>query len=388
MRIVDITSVVFGAYATQMLGDLGADVIKVESPPGADGEGGDIMRWAGDTPDASVQDLGPVFMTLNRNKRSVVLDLRKDADRAALLKVIATADVFTANIRYDGLKRAGLSYEDVRAVRPDIIYAHASGYGSDGPYAGLAAYDDLIQAGCGLADLLNRTDGDPTPRYMPTLLADKVSGLFLVQAILAALYHRQRTGEGQFVETPMYECVTSFVLAEHFFGQVYEPPTGPWAYGRVTNPYRRPFRTKDGYIGLLPYTDKQWRDFSRVSGHAETLGADPRFVAYQDRAKNIGAFYAAVETITCARTTDEWLALLGPVHVPVVKLNRLEDLPTDPHLQAVGFFERYDHPQAGPYNGLRPPLKFSATPANVRRHPPRLGEHNKEVLDKVDDLEP
>ena len=380
VRIVDLTSVVFGAYATQMLGDMGADVIKVEFPGGRRGGGGDIMRWAGHGQPGGPEDLGPIFLTINRNKRSILLDLREDSAKAALHRLVATADVFAASVRYDGLKRLGLDYESIKAIRPDIVYAHAAGYGSEGPYAGEPAYDDLIQSASGLADLLPRVDGDPTPRLLPTLVADKVSGHFMVQAILAALFHRERSGEGQFVEVPMLECITSFGLAEHFYGHVYDPPTGPLGYPRVANPERKPFATQDGYIGLLPYTDQQWDQFFSVAGWGETFGKDPRFNDYRERVKHIRELYRLVEDVTRTRTTDDWLALLKPLQIPVVRMNRLDDLQTDPHLAAVGLFERYEHPEAGAYINLRPPVKFAATPANIRRHPPRLGEHTAEIL--------
>lgn len=380
VRILDMTSVVFGAYATQMLGDLGADVIKVEFPGGRRGDGGDIMRWAGKVPDGAPGDLGPIFMTINRNKRSVLLDVRNPEDAAALTALIPTCDVFATSVRYEGLKRLGLDYEAVRALRPDVIYAHGAGYGSDGPYAGEPAYDDLVQAASGLADLLPRTDGLPEPRYLPSLIADKVSGLFMAQAITAALYHRQRTGEGQFVETPMLECVASFNLAEHFFGHVFEPPTGPWTYSRVTTPNRRPYPTQDGYIGLLPYSDLQWRQFFEFAGWSETVARDPRFATDAARMQNLPALYGLLDQATATKTTAEWLALLRPLSIPVTPMNRMDDLQRDPHLAAVGLFETYDHPDAGPYNAVRPPVRYAATPANIRRHPPRLGEHTAEVL--------
>jgi crotonobetainyl-CoA:carnitine CoA-transferase CaiB-like acyl-CoA transferase len=384
VRIVDMTSVVFGAYATQILGDLGADVIKIEFPAGRRGGGGDIMRWAGHPPAGAPDDLGPIYMTINRNKRSMLLDLREEKAAASLRRLIATSDVFAVSVRYDGLKRLGLDYEAVKNIRADIVYVHGAGYGSQGPYAGEPAYDDLVQSASGLADLLGRVDGDPTPRLIPTLVADKVSGLFMAQAITAALFHRQRTGEGQFVEVPMLECVTTFTLAEHFYGHVYDPPTGPWGYTRVANPERKPFRTKDGYIGLLPYTDAQWDQFFAAAGWAETFGKDPRFADYKTRARHVRELYGLVEEVTPTRTTDEWLALLKPLQIPVVKMNRLDDLQADPHLEAVGLFERYEHPDAGPYVSLRPPVTYSVTPANIRRHPPRLGEHTDELLAELE----
>ena len=341
------------------------------------------MRWAGKLPEGASPDLGPIFLTINRNKRSVLLDLRKKSAVDALMKLIASADVLASNIRYEGMKRLGLSYEDVKAVKPDIVFVHAAGYGSNGPYAGLPAYDDLIQAGSGAADLLSRVDGDPKPRYVPTLMADKVSGLFMANAITAALFHRQRTGEGQFVEVPMFEAITSFVLAEHFYGHVFDPATGPWSYGRVTNPDRRPYKTKDGYIGLLPYSDKQWNQFFEVAGRPGAFKDDPRFATYKARTQNIRELYAMIEELTEEKTTQEWLDALLPLSIPIVKMNRLDDLQEDPHLKAVDFFQRYDHPHAGPYFALRPPVRFSGTPANIRRHPPRLGEQTREVLSEI-----
>jgi crotonobetainyl-CoA:carnitine CoA-transferase CaiB-like acyl-CoA transferase len=383
IRILDLTSVVNGAYATQILADQGADVIKLEDPGSGRGAGGDIMRWAGHVPEGAPRDMGPIFLTINRNKRSVLLDLKSAAAKRALKKLIAWADVFAASVRYDGLTRLGLGYEAVKAIKPDIVYVHAAGYGSDGPYAGEPAYDDLIQSASGLADILPRTDGNPTPRILPTLVADKVSGLFMAQAVTAALLHKARTGEGQFVEVPMLECVTSFTLVEHLYDHAFEPPVGQWGYVRVVNPHRKPFKTADGHIGLLPYTDRQWDLFFEVAGWGDSLAKDPRFSDYAARAKHTHELYALVETVTETRTTAEWLALLKPLSIPVVKTNRLDDLESDPHLEAVGLFERYDHPQVGPYKSIRPPVRFSATPSNIRRHPPRLGEHTDEVLAEV-----
>jgi crotonobetainyl-CoA:carnitine CoA-transferase CaiB-like acyl-CoA transferase len=385
VRILDMTSVVFGAYATQMLGDLGADVIKVEFPGGRRGGGGDIMRWTGALPEGCPTDLGPIFLTINRNKRSVLLDLREERAGAQLRKLIETSDVFASSVRYEGMKRLGLDYDGVRKVKPDIIYCHGAGYGGGGPYAGEPAYDDLIQAGSGLADLLPRTDGNETPRYLPTLAADKVAGLFMANAITAALLHKERTGEGQFVEVPMLECVTSFNLVENMFGHVFDPPTGQWSYTRSANPNRKPFPTKDGYIGLLPYTDQQWDQFFEIAGWGETLSKDPRFSDFRTRAAHIGELYKMVDQVTRTRTTDEWLELLKPLQIPVVKMNRFDDLPDDPHLGAVDFFERHQHPDAGPYIVVRPPVRYSASPANIRRHPPRLGQHTDEVLAELEE---
>lgn len=383
IRVLDLTSVVNGAYATQILADQGADVIKIEDPGSGRGGGGDIMRWAGHVPEGAPKDMGPIFLTINRNKRSVVLDLKQERHQRALRRLIARCDVFAASVRYEGLKRLGLSYEDVAAIRPDIVYVHAAGYGSDGPYAGEPAYDDLIQSASGMADILPRTDGNPAPRLVPTLAADKISGLFMAQAVTAALLHRARTGEGQFVEVPMLECVTSFLMVEHLYDQVFEPPTGHYGYVRVINPYRKPFATKDGHIGLLPYTDRQWDLFFEAAGFGETVKSDPRFADYAARAKHTHELYALVEQAAATKTTQEWLDLLKPLSIPVVRTNRLEEVEQDAHLGAVELFPHYRHPEVGTYKAIRPPVRFARTPANIRRHPPRLGEHTDEVLGEL-----
>ena len=383
IRVLDLTSVVNGAYGAQILADQGADVIKLEDPGSGRGDGGDNMRWAGHPPEGSPRGMGPIYLTINRNKRSMLLDLGDAKSRKTLIALIKTCDVFAASVRYAGLQRLGLSYEDVAAIKPDIVYVHCAGYGSDGPYAGEPAYDDLIQSASGLADVLPRTDGDETPRILPTLVADKVSGLFMAQAVTAALLHKERTGEGQFVEVPMLECVTSFLLVEHLYDQTYQPATGQWGYVRVVNPNRRPFKTKDGYIGLLPYTDKQWDQFFEVAGYGETIAKDPRFSDYSARMKHINELYGLVGEAAATKTTQEWLDVLKPLSIPVVKTNRLDDLPDDPHLQAVDFFQTYEHPTMGGYRQMKPPVKFAKTPSNIRRHPPELGQHTAEILAEI-----
>ncbi|AWZ02515.1 acetyl-CoA:oxalate CoA-transferase [Rhodobiaceae bacterium] len=380
IRVIDLTSVVLGAYATAMLGDMGADVIKVESPSPKNGQGGDIMRWAGDTPSGETSGLGPMFLSINRNKRSVLLDLKKEEARDALLKLIATADVFAANVRYDGLKRLGLSYEDVKAVKPDIVYVIGTGYGEKGPYGGRPAYDDMIQAASGIASMMSEVDGDPRPRFFPTLIADKTTGLFMTNAVLSALFHRERTGEGQYVEVPMMESMVSFLLAEHLYGEVYDPPTGPIGYVRVTAPDRKPYKTADGYIAILPYSDQQWRDFFTLGGKPDLFETDERFATYENRTRNIRALYAMVEDVSVQKTTEEWEKLLFANDIPHARVNRLGDLRTNPHLEAVGLFEKRNHPHEGPYWSVRHPVKYEGSPASVRRDAPLLGEHTEEIL--------
>ncbi len=382
VRILDMTGVVLGAYATQLLGDQGADVLKVESPADTRGRGGggDIVRYNGEVPEGWPRDLGPLFLSANRNKRSLCMDLSRPDELAKVKALIPHCDVFAASVRYGGLKRLGLGYEDVKAIKPDIIYALATGYGQEGPYANDPAYDDLIQGQAGMADILNRVDDNPKLRYLPTLVADKTTGWMFAQAITAALFHHARTGEGQYVEVPMFECMTAYHLVENHFHHVFEPPIGQWGYSRVVNPTRMPFEAMDGYIGLLPYTEAQWQGFFDAAGWGDNFAKDPRFRDHGSRNRNIRELYGLIGEAVKTKTVAEWFALLKPLSIPIVKINRMEDLESDPHLQAVEFFQHYDHPQAGHYVTTKPPIRFSATPATIRRHAPRLGEHTEEVL--------
>lgn len=328
--------------------------------------------------------MGPIFMHYNRNKRSVLLDLKQEDGREALRRLVATADIFITNVRMAGLEKLGFSYDAVKALKADIVYVHCSGYGSDGPYANKQAYDDLIQAAAGGTDLLSRVDGDPAPRYQPSLIADKSSGLFGAYATLAALFHRQRGGEGQFVEVPMFECFSYFNMSENLYGHTFEPPTGSYGYSRVFNPNRKPYPTKDGYLAILPYTDSQWDDFFEIGGLPPgTFTKNPRYATYAQRTENIGEIYAMIEEVAKTKTTAEWVTALTERNVPCMKVNRLDEVLDDEHLNAVGFFEKREHPSEGSYISLRHPVRFSATPASVRRDPPRLGEHTDEILTDI-----
>lgn len=381
VRVLDLTSVILGTYATQVLGDLGADVVKIEQPPSDErGEdGGDIMRWGGCSPQDGSPGMGPLFMAYNRNKRSVCLDLKDDKDRATLLGLAARADVFATNIRMKALEKLGLAYGDIEAVRAGIVYVHASGFGADGPYAGRAAYDEMIQGAAGLADLSPRAHGGD-PSYLPTLAGDKTAALFMVYATLAALFHRQRTGEGQFVEVPMFECLTHYNMSENLYGHIFDPATGPYGYNRILNPDRRPYRTSDGWIGVSPYTDRNWRDFFALAGREAEFLADTRFNSYAARIRNIAALYAMVEDITRMRTTEEWLRLLAEKSIPATPINRLDTIQDDPHLVATGFFEKHQHPSEGTVVDMKHPVRFSSASTATRLPAPRLGEHTEEVL--------
>jgi crotonobetainyl-CoA:carnitine CoA-transferase CaiB-like acyl-CoA transferase len=370
IRIVDMTTVVFGPYCTQILADLGADVIKVEPLEG------DTVRTIGKPP--VTPKMGPVHLRLNRGKRSVAWDLRSDEGRQSVRRLLETCDVFIHNIRPDAIKRLGLDYEAVRTLRPDLIYVHCTGFGLDGPYAGLQAYDDIIQAAAGATSLLPRVDGNPRPRYLPMLFADKVSGLHAAYATLAAVITRLRDGQGQHVEVPMFECIASFNLLEHLCDQTFDPPTGRWGYARQLNPGRQPLTTKDGYISIAPYVEDRWVRFFNATGHPEVL-LDPRFSTPELRNGNTSLMYEVAATFMKERTTAEWLRVLKEVNVPAIQVNEIGDVLDDPHLAAVGLFERREHPSEGGYVEVRPPVKFAGFEYPDRRHAPTIGQHTAEI---------
>ena len=369
IRILDLTTVVMGPSATQLLGDLGADVVKIETATG------DTMRWIGPWRHPG---MGPMFLNGNRNKRSVVLDLKTPEGKAAILALAHKADVLVSNVRPDGLRRLGLDYENVRAVNPKIIYCAAVGYGSDGPSSGQAVYDDLMQAASGIASLFGQVDG--VPRYAPINVCDRVVGLYVANAITAALVHRANSGEGQAIEVPMLETMAQFVLADHIGGAAFVPPEGEMGYRRLLSRTRGPYPTKDGYLAVVVYSDRHWRAFSKLIGQPDLMDTDDRFRTQETRtrfAQDIGAFLA---TQLPARSNQEWLAALRAIDIPACPVNSLEALFTDPHLAAVDFFEEANHPTEGRITVSRFPVRFSASPASIRRLAPNLGEHNAEIL--------
>lgn len=369
IRIVDMTSVVFGPYATQTLADLGADVIKVEAP------GGDTMRYVGKP--ARSRGMGPCHLGLNRGKRSIVLDLKSPDDVVVMKELVAKADVFIHNVRGRAIAALGFDEVAVRALRPDIIYVHCTGFGSGGPYAEWQAYDDIIQAATGTATLAGRVDGDPRPRYLPSLIADKVAGLHGAYAVLAALVHRLRTGEGQNVEVPMFEAFTHFILKEHLFGQTFEPPVGDAGYPRQLDPHRQPFPTADGHICIVPYTDAAVVAAFDVLERPELLEAPP-FDTPAGRARAMSEIYAMIGRLTPTRTTGEWLTLFHAARLPAAAVRDLADVIHDPHLTATSFFRSEEHPSEGAMRAMAAPVRFGVdmghpTPA------PGLDEHGEEI---------
>jgi crotonobetainyl-CoA:carnitine CoA-transferase CaiB-like acyl-CoA transferase len=360
-----------GPFCTQILGEMGADVIKVEPP------GGDIGRWTGafKTPGMS-----SAYLMKGRNKRSVVLDLKKPEAQEPLKRLVESADVFVHNIRPKAAARLGINYESIAAIKPDIVYAAATGYGEEGPFVDKPAYDDLIQGASGLASLFGSVTG--TPRYGPSVLADKTTGLFLTYSISMGLFHRERTGEGQKIHVPMYESFAGFIMNEHMQGRMYDPPTGEAGYQRMLTPHRRPFPTADGYVCVLPYNDKHWGRFFDVAGKPE-LAKDPRFTDQPSRSRNIDALYEIVTEIMAHRTSAEWLCVLEEADIPVMPMNSPEDLLDCPHLTAVGMFPEVEHPTEGRIRHIKVPVSFSKTPGGYYRHPENLGQSTREALADV-----
>lgn len=369
VRVLDLTTVVMGPYATQLLGDLGADIIKIEPPAG------DVLRYVAA---ARHRGMGANFLNYNRNKRSLVLDLKQSGGRDALMRLARGADVLLHNMRPAAMARLGLGPAEVTAVNPRLVYVAGFGYGENGRYAGRPAYDDLIQGASGLAAMVAQAV-DGTPRYVPATLADRTVGLHVLSAVLAALFARERTGKGQAIEIPMFETFAEFVLADHLGGLTFDPPVGGPGYGRLLSPDRRPYATKDGYICALVYNDKQWRRFFAAIGRPE-LADDPRFADQTRRDAHIDDVYAFLAETLRGRTTAEWLALLDKADIPAMPLHSVASLLDDPHLVDAGVLGWAQHPSEGRVRVLQPPGTWSHTPPEVRRLAPRLGEHSVEVL--------
>jgi crotonobetainyl-CoA:carnitine CoA-transferase CaiB-like acyl-CoA transferase len=368
VKIIEMTSVVLGPWACQMLADMGADVVKIEQPRG------DSNRTLGA---AQNPGMAALYLTCNRNKRSMVLDFRQPGARDALLEMIKTADVFVHNNRPQVMTKLGLDYADLKQVNPKIIYCGAYGYSKKGPYGAQGALDDSIQAVSGIAMLNKLVLGEP--RYLPTVVADKTTAITLVYGVLAALFHRERTGEGQELEVPMFETMVNFVMAEHLWGMTFDPPKGAPGYTRLMSHHRKPYPTRDGYIAILPYLDAHWEKFCKLTGHPELID-EPRFRTLADRVRNIDDTYSKTGEIMATRTTKEWLALFDKSGVPMTVVNTLEDLATDPHLVATGFWQFQEHPMEGRLRMPSFPVNFGSTPADIRRPAPRLGEHTAEIL--------
>lgn len=368
VSVLDVSSVLLGPYAGLLLADLGADVIKIEPPTG------DVMRAVGPHRNPG---MGPIFLAANRNKRSAVLDLKDVRGRSALEHLVRQSDVLVHNVRPKGAVELGLDHERLAATNPRIISCAAYGYDERGPYAGRPAYDDTIQAMSGIASLQESFAG--VPQYTGTVMADKTVSLAVVVSVLAALQHRERTGEGQAVDVSMYETMASFVLLEHLYGETFVPPLGEARYPRATSANRRPYETADGWISVVLYSDAHWQRFFALVGRSD-LADDPRVTDVTVRTDHIDALYGEVITILRTRSTEEWLSVLHAADIPATPVQTPSELLRDPQLEAAGVVEELDHPSEGRIRQTRTPWSFSRTPLSNRRPAPRMGEHTREVL--------
>ena len=368
IRVLDLTAVLLGPFATQILGDFGAEIVKIESPAG------DRMRANGVSLNPGMSS---IFLAVNRNKRSLCLDLGKREGADVLRRLISQFDVFMHNMRIEAIERLGFGYEAVRAINPKIVYCAATGFDQDGPDAGKPAFDDIIQAASGMVALNGM--GREQPDYIPMLVADKTAGMAVVNAVLAALLHREKTGRGQYIEVPMLETLAGFVLAEHMGGMTFESSQKPAGYVRVMNGGRRPYATRDGHVAMLPYTGEHWCAFFEHAGRPDLIDT----YSVRDRLKlnaNIRAVYDAVAELMRHRTTAEWMAICTACDIPATPIYKLDDLPAHPQLKAVDLFQTMQHPSEGPIRYVRPATKFAETPASVRAPAPRLGEHTRALL--------
>jgi crotonobetainyl-CoA:carnitine CoA-transferase CaiB-like acyl-CoA transferase len=365
ITVLDLTSVLYGPYASQTLGDWGAEVIKIEPLTG------DTWRYSGQFRNRGMTGQ---FMAVNRNKRSLALDLKQPDGKSVLQRLIVTADVLLTNIRPAALARLGFGYEACQQMNSRLVYAAATGFGQDGPWAARPAFDEVIQASSGFASAMG---SDDEPAFVPSLVADKICGLTLAAAVSAALVHRERTGKGQMVEVPMLETITAFNSIEMLGGHAFDPPIGPAGYKRMKE--RRPVRTRDGWLTMLPYSGDNWCIFFEAVGHPECI---ERF-AVRDavaRAKNIDQIYNKMAEIAITRTTAEWEELLLRIDVPHAAFAKITEIAEQPHLKAVGMIATLDHPSEGKIRQARPSARFSETPAEIHRMPPRLGEHSHAIL--------
>ncbi|WP_311222297.1 MULTISPECIES: CoA transferase [unclassified Acidovorax] len=371
VRVLDLTSVIMGPFATQILAQLGADVVKVETPEG------DNMRHVGPMRHAG---MGHIFLHANAGKQSIALDLKHPEGREAALRLAEGCDVLISNVRPQALARLGLDHASVSARNPRIIHVSCCGFDQEGPDAALPAYDDLIQGATGIPWLMQQY-GAPEPSYAPTTLSDRVTGLHAVYAVTTALYAREKTGLGQAIVVPMFEAMAQFILGDHMAGLTFEPPLGEPGYARLLTAHRKPYATADGMLCVLIYNDKHWRSFFAAIGESEGLARDPRFATHSARAAHIDAVYAEVARLLRTRTTAEWQALLRAADVPNMPMNSPADLLTNAQLRATGFLHDSVHPTEGPMHAMAHPTRWSATPpARTQAPAPQLGEHTRALL--------
>lgn len=368
IRVLEIASMIFGPLAGQYLGDMGAEVIKLEPPEG------DLTRAIG--PRRSPR-MGAFFLTSNRSKRSIVVDLKRPEGRAILQRLVARTDVLLHSLRTAAADRLGLNYAELSASHPGLVHCHVTGYGDHGPYGGRPAYDDIIQAASGLAMLQKIVGGQP--RFIPTIIADKISGVHAAYAIVLALLHRLRTGQGQQVDVAMFETMAAFNMLEHQWGHAFEPPIAPMGYVPVSSAARRPYRTLDGFLALLPYSNAHWKRFFELAGEPQVM-LDPRFATFAARQQHFRTVWDEIERQVARKSNAEWIRLLTPEDIPFSPVNDIEDLPRDPHLNSIHFWKLMEHPTEGLLRLPANPIGMSASPPEITRLPPNLGEHGADIL--------
>ena len=373
VRVVDMTSILMGPYAAQLLGDMGADVIKVEAPVG------DMVRDLGPMQHPR---MGALYLHVNRSKRGLVLDLKQPAGLEAIKKLLATADVLLYNVRPQAMARLGLGYEVVQKINPRLLYVGTFGFGQEGPYAAKPAFDDLIQGAIGLPSLIKQAGAD-VPRYVPSNIVDRTVGLYAVTSLCAALFHREKTGCGQKIDIPMFETMISHLLSDHIGGQTFDPPNGPPGYPRLLASERRPYKTADGFVCAVIYSDKQWASFFKAIGRSEIFENDPRFLNLTVRTQHINDLQALAAKIFLERTTNAWLELLDQADIPTMPLHTLETIFDDPHLKAVNMFEWVEHPTEGRIRRVAVPTAWTDSQPTPGRAAPQLGEHSVEILKEL-----
>jgi crotonobetainyl-CoA:carnitine CoA-transferase CaiB-like acyl-CoA transferase len=370
ITVADMTATFMGPYCTLLLAQYGANVVKIEPPEG------DIVRHIGSRRN---EGMSSIFMSANRGKRSLAVDAKTSDGLQVVNTLLRESDVFVHSMRPSAAQRLGLSSVDVSDTNDRCIYCQIHGYGLDGEYAGMPAYDDVIQAASGIAHLQGAREGDSVPRYVTTAIADKVVGMAAFQAILAALFYRERTGRGQSLDVPMLETMVSFVLMEQLEGLTFDPPEGTAGYARTMSPYRRPYRTADGYISVMVYTDDQWERFFALTGNDTN---DQRFASMSSRTQNIDALYSLVDSAMVEKSTSEWLHELRSLDLPAMPVNSIDDLLNDPHLLSVGMFESVEHPTEGRLRATKFPISLSVSACGPVTPAPRLGEHSVEILEE------
>jgi crotonobetainyl-CoA:carnitine CoA-transferase CaiB-like acyl-CoA transferase len=368
IKVLEIATMIFGPLASQYLADMGADVIKLEPPEG------DLTRSIG--PRQSPK-MGAFFLSSNRNKRSIVVDLKKAEGQHVLQKLLAQCDVVLHSMRSTAANSLGINYEHCKQLNPDVIFCHVSGYSENGLYAGRPAYDDIIQAASGLAMMQKVIAG--VPRYIPTIIADKISGVHAAYGIVCAVLHRFRFGQGQELQVPMFETISAFNMFEHQWGHAFSPPIAKMGYEPVTTAARRPYKTKDGYLSVLPYSNVHWERFFQLAGCPEKM-QDERFNTFSSRQKNFRAVWDEIEHQIGIKSNAEWLSLLNDSDIPFSVVNDIEDLIDDPHLKSVNFWEIHKHPSEGNLRFAKNPIEMSSADTTLYRLPPLLGEHTHEIL--------